>query len=339
MGSDTVSIIVPVFNGGEKFGRCLDSLKHCDPPPLEVIVVADGLSDGSWHLAKEQGFKTVVLDDNGGPARARNIGARSACGDILLFIDVDVLVQKDIIEHIQETFVQTKNLDAIIGSYDSNPTEKSFISQYRNLLHHFVHQTAREDASTFWGACGAIRRSTFLQEGGFNERYKTPSIEDIELGYRLKEKGCKIMLRKELQVTHMKRWTLISMLKTDIFSRSIPWTRLLLQKNCIVNDLNLSFSGRFSTVLIFLLLLSPLIWGTSSYNSILMVGCFSLLLALNGNFYRLLWRKHGLFFMLRALPLHWLYFFYSGISFLYTLINHTFTGLSTICKSSVHQSS
>ena len=337
MGSNTVSIIVPVYNGGEKFSLCLDSLKKCVPPPLEIIVVADGQSDGSWRLAEEHGFKTVILDDNGGPGRARNIGAESARGDILLFIDADVLVQKDIIEHVQEVFAQTTDLDAVIGSYDNNPMEKNFISQYRNLHHHFIHQIARENASTFWGACGAIRRITFLQEGGFDERYKTPSIEDIELGYRLKEKGCRIMLRKQLQVTHMKRWNFISMLKTDIFSRSIPWTRLLLRKNCMINDLNLSFSSRLSTLLVFFLILSSFSWTMFSYSPIITVFCLSLLLALNMKFYTLLWRKHGLIFMIKALPLHWLYFFYSGISFLFILISCNLTGLQEIHKSSAPQ--
>jgi len=339
MGPDTVSVIIPVYNGGDKFRLCLDSLKKCDPPPLEVIVVADGRSDGSWRLAKEKGCKTVVLDETGGPGRARNIGAESARGDILLFLDADVLVQKDIVEHIRELFVQSGDLDAIIGSYDNNPTEKNFISQYRNLLHHFIHQTAREDASTFWGACGAIKRVVFLQEGGFDERYKTPSIEDIDLGYRLKEKGCTILLRKQLQVTHMKRWDFISMLKTDIFSRSIPWARLLLKKNGIINDLNLSLSARLSTAVVFFLLLSPLTWAISPYSSIFMVCCFALLLTLNRNFYTLLWQRHGSIFMFKALPLHWLYFFYSCLSFLYVLFSYTFTGQSTTRKSSAHQSS
>jgi len=339
MEPDTVSVIIPVYNGGDKFRLCLDSLKKCDPPPLEVIVVADGWSDGSWRVAKEKGCKTVVLDERGGPGRARNIGAASASGHILLFLDADVLVQENIIEHIQEKFIRSGDLDAIIGSYDNNPTEKNFISQYRNLLHHFIHQTAREGASTFWGACGAIRRVIFLQEGGFDERYKTPSIEDIELGYRLKERGCKIMLQKQLQVTHMKRWDLISMLKTDIFSRAIPWARLLLQKNGIINDLNLSLSARLSTIMVFFLLLSSLSWIISPYSSILTICCLALLLMLNWDFYTLLWRRHDLIFIFKALPLHWLYFFYSSVSFLYVLIIHTFIGRLTMRKSSVHQSS
>ena len=335
---NTVSIVVPVFNGGDKFKLCLDSLEKCSPAPLEIIVVADGQSDASWRLAQEKGFTTIVLEDTGGPARARNIGAESACGEILLFIDADVLVQPDIIKMIGKIFDRSPNVAAAIGSFDNKPTEKSFISQYRNLLHHFTHQTARKDASTFWGACGAVRRVIFLEANGFDERYKQPSIEDIDLGYRLKARGYRITLEKQIQVTHMKRWDLLSMLKTDIFSRAIPWSKLLLEKNQIINDLNLSLSSRFSTALVFLSFLSPLLWIVSSYTWILTICSFLLLLAINRRFYTFLQKTHGVVFMLKALPLHWLYFFYSGMSFLYVLISKIITGQLSQCKSCVYES-
>ena len=57
------------------------------------------------------------------------------------------------------------------------------VSQYRNLLHHFVHQHGHAEASTFWAGCGAIRRAAFDAVGGFDAaRFPRPSIEDIELG-------------------------------------------------------------------------------------------------------------------------------------------------------------
>ena len=143
------------------------------------------------------------------------------------------------------------SLSAIIGSYDDSPTAQDTVSQYRNLLHHFTHQHGREDASTFWGACGAIRRSIFHSIGGFNPRYTQSSIEDIELGYRLKEAGHTILLAKDLQVTHQKKWRFADMLKTDIFRRAIPWTELLLAQSRIRMDLNLSFTARLSTLVVF----------------------------------------------------------------------------------------
>ena len=77
------------------------------------------------------------------------------------------------------------------------PRLQGVVSQYRNLLHHFVHQHGNSEASTFWAGCGAIRRSVFEEMGGFDEqRFPTPSIEDIELGYRLRQAGHRILLDK-----------------------------------------------------------------------------------------------------------------------------------------------
>jgi glycosyltransferase involved in cell wall biosynthesis len=320
----TVSVVVPVHNGGVKFGKCLDSLENCSPPPVEIVVVADGRSDGEWLRAQQKGHKTIILETRSGPAHARNIGATEARGDIILFIDADVLVEKDIIRRIQTLFTEQQHLAAVFGSYDDEPFEQDLISQYRNLLHHFVHQSAREDASTFWGACGAIRKSVFMSMGGFNPLYRKPSIEDIEFGYRLKQKGHAIRLQKDIQVTHLKHWNMFSMLKTDIFCRAIPWTELLLKQGNIILDLNLSFMARLSTLLVFLLLPAPLIaCFFAMYNVVAMLCCI-MLLAINGKFYFFIAKKRGLFFLLQTLPLHWLYFLYSGFSFIFVYFRNNF---------------
>ena len=89
---------------------------------------------------------------------------------------------------------------------------------------------AGERATTFWSGCGAVRRSLFLDMGGFDESYARPCIEDIELGARLTRSGHAIVLRKSMQVTHLKKWTFWSMLKSDIWDRAVPWTNLVLRE-------------------------------------------------------------------------------------------------------------
>ena len=90
-----------------------------------------------------------------------------------------------------------------------DPDDQSIVSRFKNLAHHHFHQRARVEASTFWGACGAIRREQFFAAGGFDEkRFKLPSIEDVELGSRLVDRGVRIVLDPGLQVKHLKRWTL-----------------------------------------------------------------------------------------------------------------------------------
>ncbi|MGH7457305.1 MAG: glycosyltransferase family 2 protein, partial [bacterium] len=246
-----VSIIIPVYNGGASFRGCLLGLTQAAPQPTEIIVVADGDTDGSSRLAEEFGAKVLRTPIAGGPARARNLGAREAVGDILFFVDADVVIPRDALAQIAAAFRSDPNLAALIGSYDDMPAARNFLSQYKNLFHHYVHQSAGVEASTFWGACGAIRREIFLVANGFDESYHQPCIEDIELGYRLKRAGYRIRLCKGLQVKHLKRWSFTALLKTDFFQRALPWTALILRQRQFINDLNLKTSNRVSAVLIY----------------------------------------------------------------------------------------
>jgi cellulose synthase/poly-beta-1,6-N-acetylglucosamine synthase-like glycosyltransferase len=212
-------------------------------------------------------------------------------------------------------FTSEPNLTAVFGSYDDEPAAQNFLSQYKNLLHHYVHQTAREEASTFWGACGAIRREIFLALGGFDEGYRQPSIEDIELGYRLKNAGYRIRLCKTLQVKHLKRWGVLSLLRADFCLRALPWTELMLRERRVLNDLNLRLSSRVSTALVYGLL--GALVGVSWWPVLLAVaaGLMLALLACNAPLYRFFLQKRGVCFTLRAIPWHWFYYVYSGLAF------------------------
>ncbi len=78
-------------------------------------------------------------------------------------------------------------------------------------------------------------------------------MEDVELGYRLRKAGHRIKLCKSLQVKHLKRWDVVSMLKADIFQRALPWTEIILRERKCINDLNTGMSGRASVIVTFVL--------------------------------------------------------------------------------------
>jgi glycosyltransferase involved in cell wall biosynthesis len=311
----TISVIVPVKNGGAGFRKCLLALTQAMSPSNELIVVADGDTDGSWRVAEEFGAKVIRIPVSQGPARARNLGAREAQGDILFFIDADVVPHPNAILQVEATFRHDPPLAALFGSYDEDPAESNFLSQYKNLSHHYIHQISNEEASTFWAGCGAIRRQIFMEFGGFDESYKKPCIEDIELGYRLKQAGYRIRLSKDLQVKHLKRWGIISMTKSDFFDRALPWTELILRDRQFVNDLNLRLSSRLSVILTYSLLLALIggFWWPGLF-AIAFVLILSLLI-LNAPIYRFFLQKRGLWFMIQTLPWHWFYYFYSGLAF------------------------
>ncbi|MBV6624752.1 MAG: glycosyltransferase family 2 protein [Rivularia sp. (in: Bacteria)] len=311
----SISVIIPVHNGGDSFRQCLSSLKESEIAPDEVIVVSDADTDGSWLLASEFGAKVIRMPVNQGPAKARNLGASIANSDILYFVDADVVISPDAITQVKIAFENEPSLAALIGSYDDEPGETNFLSQYKNLLHHYTHQIGNEEAFTFWGACGAIRREIFLSLGGFDESYRRPSIEDIELGYRIANAGYKIKLFKDLHVKHLKNWGFVSLLKAEIFYRALPWTELILRQRQLNNDLNLGVSSRLSVICVYGML-------TSLFLSFWWVGFLAIaallslvLLWLNFEVYQFFYQKRGLTFALRVIPWHWFYYFYGGLAF------------------------
>ena len=312
-----ISVIVPVFNGGRDFVRCLAALRACSPtPPWELIVVDDGSTDDSVERAREAGARVLISAQSPrGPAAARNRGAAVARGELLFFLDADVLVRPDIIAGVAAIFRDNPAVDALFGSYDDRPGAANFLSQYKNLLHHYIHQTSHPEATSFWSGCGAVRRASFQRLGGFDETYVRPCIEDIELGYRLIGAGHRVLLRRDLQVTHLKRWTPLGLLRTDIRDRALPWTRLLLRSGHVPADLNLRPASRLSIACVYLLALSLL--GTLLHPAALVAipALLLALLALNAPLYAFFLRARGPRFTLAVLPWHWAYYAYSGACF------------------------
>ncbi len=258
MSQPTVAVIIPAHRGNEDLRRCLTCISKARPAPDEWNVVLDGGDEIAKEMALACGAQVAQIPKQGGPARARNVGARLAQSQVLFFVDADVLIPPDAIGQVKETFQREPELAAVFGSYDDSPDQPNFLSQYKNLLHYYVHQTAREEASTFWTGCGAIRRDVFLALGGLNESYRQPAIEDVELGYRLKQAGYRIRLRKSLQAKHLKRWDAASLFRADFFARALPWSQLILEGHGFINDLNVNVSSRISVVLAYTLLVSAL---------------------------------------------------------------------------------
>jgi len=312
----SIAVVVPTRRAGENLRRCLRSLAAARPAPDEILVVVDGDDPTDKQIAAACGVTPLALPHNRGPAAARNHGAHAATSDILFFVDADVELPGNTIAKIRESF---RNADpdvaAIIGSYDDAPSAPGFFSRYKNLAHHFVHQHADEEGCTFWGACGAIRREVFLSLNGFSEAFTRPSVEDIELGYRLKAEGHRIRIRKDLQVKHGKRWSARSLFVTDVLHRAIPWTRLLLAYGRLDDDLNIATGERLKVVLAWLAVAAgaagiavPAVLG-------LVPALLLVLLALDRPLLGFLRARHGSWFAARAGLWHCFYHLYSGLGF------------------------
>jgi len=311
------------------FQQCLLAIAASSVRPHELIVVDDGSTDDTPRRACEAGATVLRTPTPGsGPAVGRNLAAAQASGDILYFCDADIVIGPHTIPRIQQTFVSDSTLTALFGSYDDAPGDPGFLSQYKNLFHHYVHQHGSEEAATFWSGCGAIRREAFLKYGGFSERYRLPSIEDIELGYTLKRDGHRIRLDKTLQVKHLKRWTLLGLLHSDIVARGVPWTRLILREGAFLNDLNLQIHNRLSVVTAYLLVacLMTSLWLPLIWLGVLMAAL--VLFGLNRHLYAFFAARRGRPFALAAIAPHWLYYFYNGISFGIGALLHVYDAIS-----------
>lgn len=280
----TISVVIPVHNAPAHLEKCLSKLFASVDPPEEVIVVDDGSTDATPEVARKFDVRLLTEAERQGPAAARNLGARQASGDVLYFIDADVLVRPDTTGRIRAAFAEDDKLDALVGSYDDAPESADFLSQYKNLMHHFVHQRSRRDACTFWSGCGAIRREVFLEHGGFDESYERPAIEDIELGYRLFQAKRKMILDPAIQVKHLKKWTFWGLLKSDVLDRGIPWTELILRDKRMPNDLNLQLSQRVSVALAFVLVALAAA-GTMYYGAYFLTPLFAALFLMLGRFW------------------------------------------------------
>jgi len=311
----TLSVIVPVYNSSACLKQCLAALARSQYDDFEALVVDDGSDEQIEPLVSSFGFKYLRIDGPGGPARARNRGAAQVNGRYLVFVDADVLIHPDALARFSAAFASDPQIAAVIGSYDDSPAEKNFLSQYKNLFHHYVHHASDGAVSTFWSGCGAIRRDLFLAFGGFDEkRYRRPAIEDIELGVWMSAAGYRIRLDSRIRGKHLKRWTLLGLCKTDIFDRGAPWTRLMLRAPRVASALNVKPAQRVSVALAGLTglaTLAALRWPMT----LIAAAAFALVVTgLNFDFYRFFAAHRGVWFALRVAPLHWLYFFYCGFS-------------------------
>lgn len=311
-----ISVIVAVHDGTHTLGRCLDAIASSTRPADEVLVIDDGSSDGPAALANAHGVRLIRLEAPAhGPACARNQGAQQAQGEVLFFVDADVALHPDALAIAEQALSADPDLAACFGSYDDAPTAPGLVSQYRNLMHHYVHQHANEDAATFWAGCGAIRKHAYTSVGGFCEQYGRPSVEDIELGARLRAAGMRIRLLKAMQGTHLKRWTLGSVIRTDIRDRALPWSRVLVRSGRLPNDLNLRTPARWSALCALAL---PVVLIAGAWRPalwLLALPLMAALLALNADLYAMFVRLRGPGFAVGAILLHWLYYLYSALTF------------------------
>jgi glycosyltransferase involved in cell wall biosynthesis len=327
-------VVVPAYQAADVLPQSLSALARSDLPRQhwELIVVDDASADQTTHVAEQWADRVVTVSPGPrGPAFARNRGAEVASGEWLVFIDADVAVHANTLSTIAAIVQERSGFDAVFGAYDASPPAPNFLSQYRNLLHRYVHLRGAGEAETFWAGCGAVRRTAFEGVGGFDERrFPRPQIEDIDLGYRLRERGGRILLDPAVQGTHLKRWTLRSITRTDFFDRGVPWVRLLLARGHLHRStaLNLKQGERVKTGLVgvALGLMAIAVAGRRWEPAAAAFAIGAGVVIANRHLFSWFAHQRGLRFALAVVPMHLWYYVLSGLAVTVGTALHAFGG-------------
>jgi glycosyltransferase involved in cell wall biosynthesis len=310
----TVSVIIPFHRNLHHLRESVNAVRR-SMPDAEVIIAADGALEDSRAVAAAAGAQVVVVPGPSGPAVARNRAAAVASGDVLAFVDADVVVAPDALPGMCRLLAMHRDLDGVFGAYDLSPAERNFMSQYKNLSHAYVHEVGDMRASTFWAGLGAVRADAFRSVGGFDERFRRPSIEDIELGQRLVAAGHSLRLDATFRGRHLKRWTLGSIIATDIRARGIPWTQLIHRSQALSNDLNTTVKLRLSVVLAPAFVVALVLAPSKPSITITAALLLAVLIGLNLPYYRWFARRRGVLFAVRVIPVHLVHHLCNSVSF------------------------
>jgi len=226
-----LSIVIPAFNSEETLGICISSIRNSTFDNYKIIVVDDGSTDLTRAKAMTLADSCLIHQTNRGRSAARNTGAIAAEANVVVFIDSDVIVKSNSLTIIAEYFSRYPKVDAITGLLAKEHPNSNYFSQYKNLYMHYTFRQLPERCIAFlYGSIHAIRKHEIIPYGT-----DVKIADDTALGQRLVEQGKTISFVKELEVIHLKKYSLQSFVLNDfripydwaiIFVRCKGWRQL-----------------------------------------------------------------------------------------------------------------
>jgi glycosyltransferase involved in cell wall biosynthesis len=301
-----VSVIIPVKNGKATIANCLRSIRRSYYKNFEIIVVDDHSTDGSGEIARS--YKCTVIDakEGTGANNARNIGAVNAKGDILMFVDADILIERETMLGIVET-LDEDSVDAVVGIYTAKHRHESFISQYKNLWVRYSYIKSPPAIDWLFGSISGIKRDAFHRLGGFNvELLAKHGHDDIELGKRFAKQNLRIELNMDIEVEHLKKYSIRSFIKNE-FNRSMGFAELAIRFRETAQSLKQGFVNVYpsfviSTLFSVLLLVVAIIYLTGNVSLGWLLVAVGIYFVLNIRFLNYLEQVRGLFAMFVMIP-------------------------------------
>lgn len=306
-----ISAIVPAYNSRETLGGCLRALRAQSglaPGELEIIVVDDGSGDGSASEARGLCDALVVNEHNLGAAAARNRGAAQAEGEYLLFVDADVVLIPGAAATLRQALAADPAAAAAVGRYTETPAAEGIVNVYHNAFTRYHHDLSPRDIDWFWGALGMVKKQAFVAAGGFDERYRGASAEDMEFGLALSRAGFRAVYVPEAEGAHAHHFTLRSMLVND-YKKAVLGMKLRMAGRLPRRAPRFASLGNTLTAPILSMLgLSLAASLGSSYFLLLACLMIAMLLVVNEKYYRYL-QNHMEGNLDMALLLHWVQMF------------------------------
>jgi len=179
-----VSVIIPTLNEATRIGQALTSIGELGAD-LECLVIDGGSDDQTCETIQQWPDVKLIVANAAGRGKQMNIGARSAKGDILLFLHGDCRLPADAIDNMRKAFAQRQ---VVGGSFCLAFTRRHWVLQLSSLCSRINHPL-----TTYGDQAQFMRRDAFLAIGGFRE---WPLMEDLEIQYRLRRRGRLIKIRR-----------------------------------------------------------------------------------------------------------------------------------------------
>ncbi len=183
-----VSVVVPVYNGADQIGHCIEALRQQTLPAdsYEIIIVNNASVDDTEKIIKRYPVR-LLYEAKRGPAAARNTGIRAADADLIAFTDADCIPHEDWLEHLVDAMSDTIcGAGGRIVSYDKEDSISNYIDQIVFRQHYNICHKKPPHITT---ANACFRRSSLLEIGLFDEGFPTAAGEDRDIGERLSIAG------------------------------------------------------------------------------------------------------------------------------------------------------
>ena len=318
-----ISIVIPTYNAEKYMPALLDSIFHNKVDDMEVVIVDDCSTDDTVRICKSFPVRVIKMEENSGPAKARNIGVEAAKGDIIYFLDSDVIVLDGAIKEVRDYFDQNPSAKCVIGICSTEPLNKGFVSKYMAMFE-YIHLIGQENkaVSVFAPRCGAIKKDFFLEIGSYDENYKGADVEDFELARRINRQA-NIILNPKIMVKH--QFADFRQALKIYSRRTVMWVHLFLKEKQLDNAGPTSPSNGLSAMFALFSFLSLLFLPVTGLAKPVFIVLLAFYVFFNLKWWNFMRKEAGLEFAVKALFLNYILGIVIMVSAIYGVLSYPFS--------------